>query len=59
MNGIVGKVVGGKLLIEVDVVRAIAESAGGGVKPPAGSPKPGPKPQPAKPTATPAAPAKT
>jgi hypothetical protein len=46
LNGIVVKVVGGKLVIEVDVLRAIAESAAGGVKPPAATSagaKPGPK----------------
>jgi hypothetical protein len=58
MSGIVVKVVGGKLVIEVDVLRAIAESAAASVKPPtATGAKPGPKP--AVTTATPASPTNT
>jgi hypothetical protein len=43
MNGVSVKVVGSKLIVEVDILRAIAEGVSGGR--PISSVKPGPKPK--------------
>jgi hypothetical protein len=43
MNGVVVKVVGSKLVVEVDILKAIAEGVGGGR--PIGTVEPGPKPK--------------
>ena len=43
MNGVVVKMVGSKLVVEVDILRAIAEGVSGGR--PISTVKPGPKPK--------------
>jgi hypothetical protein len=43
MNGVSVKVIGSKLFVEVDILRAIAEGVGGGR--PISTVKPGPKPK--------------
>ena len=44
MNGVVVKMVGSKLVIEVDILKAIAEGVGGAR--PVSTVRPGPKPKP-------------
>ena len=44
MNGVVVKVVGTKIVVEVDILKAIAEGVSGGR--PISTVKPGPKPKP-------------
>ena len=48
------KMVVSKLVVEVDILKAIAEGAGGGQ--PISTVKPGPKPKTSRPSASPAAP---
>ena len=48
MNGVVVKMVGSKLVVEVDILKAIAEGVGGAR--PISSVKPGPKPKPPVPS---------
>jgi len=48
MNGVVVKMVGSKLVVEVDILKAIAEGVGGAR--PISSVKPGPKPKPPAPS---------
>jgi hypothetical protein len=43
MNGVVVKMIGSKLVVEVDILKAIAEGVGGGR--PIRTVKPGPKPK--------------
>jgi hypothetical protein len=44
MNGVVVKMVGSKLVVEVDILKAIAEGVGGAR--PVSTVRPGPKPKP-------------
>ena len=44
MNGVIVKVVGTKIVVEVDILKAIAEGVGGGR--PVSTVRPGPKPKP-------------
>ena len=49
MNGVVVKMIGSKLVVEVDILRAIAEGVSGGR--PISTVKPGPKPKTSSPSA--------
>jgi hypothetical protein len=50
MNGVSVRVVGTKIVVEVDILKAIAEGVGGGR--PVSTVKPGPKPKTSSPSAS-------
>jgi hypothetical protein len=50
MNGVAVKVVGSKLVVEVDILKAIAEGVGGAR--PVSTMRPGPKPKTSSPSAS-------